>query len=378
MHLTDLSLTDFRSHRDTVVRLESGVTTLTGANGQGKTNLVEAVAYLATLSSHRTATDQALVREGAKKAIIRARLARGNRAATVSLEIIPGQANQAFLGRTKARPSALLGVTRAVAFVPEDLALVKGGPPLRRRYLDELTLQLRPSMAGVMADYEKVVLQRAALLKTLTGLGGQKRAEGIISLEIWDRSAARAGAAIIAQRLALTAKLSEPVSDINSKLAGGGATTMVYRPSVDVTANHSPSQIEQTLIDAMERNRDREIDRGVSLFGPHREELELSLNELPARGYASHGESWSLALALRLASFEVIRTEMDDDPVLILDDVFAELDDSRRRALTGLLAGAEQVLVTAAVASDLPDGLADHRYTIEQGRVMANDGLQSG
>ncbi|MDR1189912.1 MAG: DNA replication/repair protein RecF [Bifidobacteriaceae bacterium] len=369
MHLTDLALTDFRSHRDTVVRLEPGVTTFTGANGQGKTNLVEAVAYLATLSSHRTSTDQALVRQGAEKAIIRARLARGDRAATVSLEIVPGRANRAMLGRTKTKPTGLLGVTRAVAFVPEDLALVKGPPQLRRRYLDELILQLRPSMAGPLADYEKVTKQRSALLKSLAGLGAEGRRDGIVALEVWDGPAAALGAAIIAQRMALVAKLNERVCELYQGLAGAGAATMEYQPSVEVSLDDAAAQVEQKLLAAMAAARTKEIDRGVSLYGPHREELALTLDGLPARGYASHGESWSLALALRLASFQVIRAELDDDPVLILDDVFAELDDSRRQALTGLVRGVEQVLVTAAVGRDVPEGLTDRWYTVGEGQV---------
>ncbi|MDR2565478.1 MAG: DNA replication/repair protein RecF [Bifidobacteriaceae bacterium] len=373
MHLSDLALTDFRSYQDAVLHLETGVTTFVGGNGQGKTNLVEAVAYLATLSSHRTATDQALVRQGAEKAVIRARLARGDRAAQVSLEIVPGKANRALIGRAKVRPVELLGVTRAVGFVPEDLALVKGPPDLRRRFLDELTLQLRPSMAGGFADYQQVVRQRSALLKSLAGLGGEKRREGIGGLEIWDGPAAALGAAITVQRLALAEKLQPRVDQLYGQLAGGGGARLAYRPTVEAAAGDAVADVERKLLDAMAAARDREIDRGACLYGPHREELELTLGELPARGYASHGESWSLALALRLGSFQVIRAEVEDDPILILDDVFAELDTDRRQALTGLVAGVEQVLVTAAVRSDVPDGLTDRWQTVAGGRV-SDDG----
>ncbi|MDR2373910.1 MAG: DNA replication/repair protein RecF [Bifidobacteriaceae bacterium] len=372
MHLTDLALTDFRSHADVSVRLEPGVTTFAGPNGQGKTNLVEAVAYLATLSSHRTAADQALVRQGAAKAIIRARLARGRRAASVSLEIRPGQANRALLGRAKVKPSALLGVTRAVAFVPEDLALVKGGPELRRRLLDELAVQLRPSLAKVLADYDKVIRQRSALLKRLAALPAQARREQSEELEVWDGPAAALGAAIMAQRLRLTAALAGPVADFYGRLASGGEAAVEYRPSVAVSDD--VAQIEGSLREAMAAARQREIERGATLHGPHREDLVLALNGLPARGYASHGESWSLALALRLGSFAVIRAELGDDPILILDDVFAELDSQRRQALTGLVEGVEQVLVTAAVREDVPAGLTDRWHTVADGRVTRDEG----
>jgi DNA replication and repair protein RecF len=373
VHLTDLALTDFRSHREAVVRLGPGVTTFTGANGQGKTNLVEAVAYLATLSSHRAGADQALVRQGADKAVVRARLARGARAAVVSLEIVPGQANRAFLGRAKVKPADLLGVTRAIAFVPEDLALVKGPPEGRRRYLDELALQLRPSLAGVLADYDRVVRQRAALLKTLAGLTGQQRRDGIGGLEVWDGQAAALGGAITAQRLALTAQLGPLVDAAYRGLAGRGTAAVEYKASVAATVDDAAGDVTAKLLSAMADGRAREIERGASLYGPHREDLALSLGGLPARGYASHGESWSLALALRLGAFAVIRAELDDDPILILDDVFAELDQDRRRALTGLVEGVEQVLVTAAVADDVPEGLTDRWYTVGSGSVRPRE-----
>ncbi|MDR3106983.1 MAG: DNA replication/repair protein RecF [Bifidobacteriaceae bacterium] len=417
MHLTDLALTDFRSHRQVVLRLQTGVTTFTGLNGQGKTNLVEAVAYLATLASHRSATDQALVRQGAGKAVIRARLARGERAALVSLEIVPGKSNTAFIGRTKVKPAEALGITRAVAFVPEDLALVKGPPEGRRRYLDELMTQLRPSMAGTLIDYDRVTKQRAALLKTLAGLSGEKLSHGINGLEVWNGPAAALGGAITAARLTLAAKLRPRVDAVYRKLVGedtrltrldpvdvatgadesdkretdssgtvgfdrrsgvGGApdsglAELSYQPTVGAVAGDDAAAVEGKLLAAMASGWGREIERGASLYGPHREDLALYLNGLPARGYASHGESWSLALALRLAAFEVIRDELDDDPILILDDVFAELDQGRRRTLTGLIAEVEQVLVTAAVAGDVPTGLTDHWFTVAEGGVSEGE-----
>ncbi|MDR0626221.1 MAG: DNA replication/repair protein RecF [Bifidobacteriaceae bacterium] len=373
MYLTDLALTDFRSHRETVVRLDAGVTTFSGPNGAGKTNLVEAVTYLATLGSHRVASDQPLIREGADKAIIRARLVREDRAAVVSLEIMAGQANRALLGRAKVKPTALLGVTRAVGFVPEDLVLAKGPPEVRRRYLDEMSVQVKPSMARTLSDYSQVVRQRSALLKSLAGTSGSQRREGIDGLEIWDGPAARLGAAIIHRRITLVQHLEDKVAELYGRIANGGRAKLFYRPSVEVADGDGPEAIEAKLLEAMTGGRDKEIERGLTLYGPHREDLTLALNGRPARGYASHGESWSLALALRLGEFQVIRDEMADDPILILDDVFAELDMTRRQALTKLVEGVEQVLVTAAVKRDVPDGLASHWHAVSEGQVLADD-----
>ena len=373
MYLTDLALTDFRSHRETVVRLDAGVTTFSWPTGAGKPNLVEAVTYLATLGSHRVASDQPLIREGAAKAIIRARLVREDRAAVVSLEIIAGQANRALLGRAKVKPTALLGVTRAVGFVPEDLVLVKGPPEVRRRYLDEMSVQVKPSMAGILSDYSQVVRQRSALLKSLAGTSGAERREVIDGLEIWDGPAARFGAVIIDRRITLVRHLEDIVAELYGRIADGGEAKLSYRPSVEVADGDGLEVIEAKLLAAMVSGRDKEIERGLTLYGPHREALVLAWNGRPARGYASHGESWSLALALRLGEFQVIRDEMADDPILILDDVFAELDLARRRALTKLVEGVEQVLVTAAVKGDVPDGLTSHWYTVSEGQVRAHD-----
>jgi DNA replication and repair protein RecF len=364
MRVTDLSLVDFRSHANAVLRLGGGVSTFVGGNGQGKTNLLEAVAYLATLSSHRASTVAPLIRRGAEKAQIRAKLVRGERAVLVDVELAAGRAVRARVGKAKTKPAELFGLAKAVAFFPEDLALVKGGPDLRRRYLDDLLRQLRPALAGTMADYERVSRQRAALLKELARPGADPGPLGV-----WDEQAARLGGRITANRMALAADLGPLVAQAYSALAGGGEPTLRYAPSVDVGAKPSAGEVESALAEAMAANRDREIARGAGLFGPHREDLELGIWGFPARGYASHGESWSLALALKLGAFELMRRDAGDDPLLILDDVFAELDASRRAALAQLVEGAEQVLVTAAVAGDVPAGLTGRWFAVEDGRV---------
>jgi DNA replication and repair protein RecF len=378
VYLSDLALADFRSHASAVLRLGPGVTAFVGGNGQGKTNLVEAVAYLATLSSHRVASTAPLVRQGAGRAQLKAKLVRGARSVLVELELAAGQAAKARIGRSKVKPSALLGVAKAVAFAPEDLALVKGGPSERRRYLDEILQQLRPSLARVMADYDKVAHQRAALLKSLGQLGPQAWAQAAPTLDVWDLKAAELGGRLVASRMRLAADLAPRVAGAYSQLAAGGEAALAYKPSVDLPERPSPDQAAAALASAMAGGRAKEIERGAGLAGPHRDDLELALNGLPARGYASHGESWSLALALRLGSFELMRQEAGDDPILILDDVFAELDSSRRQAVGTLVGGVEQVLVTAAVAADVPAGLAGRWYALEGGQISPWAGPEAG
>ncbi|MDR1393540.1 MAG: DNA replication/repair protein RecF [Bifidobacteriaceae bacterium] len=374
MYLTDLALKDFRSHRDVLVNLQPGVTALTGANGQGKTNLVEAIAYLATLSSHRASNSSYLVRDQAGSAQIRAKLVRGERALVISLELVPGKASRAKLGKNSVRPANLLGLTKVVCFVPEDLALVKGGPEVRRRYLDQLLVQMRPALAGVMTDYERVVQQRTSLLKSIGAASGTARQEAISTLETWDERAATFGGGLTANRMALVDDLAPLISSAYQAIAPAGQVVAAYHGVLDLVGRPEAAVVTAGLLQAMTQNRQKEIDRGVSLFGPHREDLALSLDSLPARGYASHGESWSLALALRLGSFQLMRQDAKDDPILILDDVFAELDNARRYRLTGLIGDVEQVIITAAVPSDVPTGLVDRWYQVSTEGVEPQDG----
>ncbi|WP_432587467.1 DNA replication/repair protein RecF [Streptomyces sp. HD1123-B1] len=376
MHVTHLSLADFRSYTRAEVELGPGVTAFVGPNGQGKTNLVEAVGYLATLGSHRVSSDAPLVRMGAERAVVRAAVVQGDRQQLVELELNPGKANRARINRSsQVRPRDVLGILRTVLFAPEDLALVKGDPGERRRFLDELITARAPRMAGVRSDYDRVLKQRNTLLKTAAMArrhGSRGGGDGALStLDVWDQHLARAGAELLAQRLELISVLQPLAEKAYEQLApGGGPVLLEYRCSAgeNLAAATGREELYQRLIAALTEARKQEIERGVTLVGPHRDDLVLKLGRLPAKGYASHGESWSYALALRLASYELLRTEAGE-PVLILDDVFAELDERRRERLAELVAPGEQVLVTAAVEDDVPRLLTGTRYAVSDGEV---------
>lgn len=358
MFVRHLGLRDFRSWSEVDLELTAGRTVFIGPNGFGKTNLVEALWYCATLGSHRVANDAPLVRAGTDRAIVSTIVVNDGRELAVDLEIVAGRANKARLNRAPTRSAReILGAVRAVLFAPEDLALVRGDPSERRRYLDELATVRRPRIAAVRADYDKVLRQRTALLKSAAG--GRFRADPTLldTLEVWDGHLAEHGAELMAARLELVNLLAPQVEKAYQVLAPASRpAAIVYRPStgaLDHAGSAGVAECREALEAALTRRRDAELERGMCLVGPHRDDLELILGDQPAKGFASHGESWSMALALRLAAYELLRTE-GGEPVLILDDVFAELDNSRRRALTSAVAGAEQVLVTAAVAEDIP------------------------
>src|SRR4051812_42514353 len=360
MHVRHLSLVDFRSYPEVELELDSGVSAFMGPNGQGKTNLVEAVGYLATLDSHRVATDTPLVRAGAERAVVRAAVVRDGREVRVEVEITPGKANRARLGGAPVpRAREILGTVRTVLFAPEDLAIVKGDPAERRRFLDDLLVARAPRYAGVRADYERVLKQRNALLKTASAARRQG-GSALRTLDVWDAHLATAGAALLAGRHELVEALRPLLDKAYTAVSrGGGPAGMTYKSSLDddVVATSDRDLLAAALGSAVAAVRDQELDRGITLVGPHRDDLVLTLGDLPAKGYASHGESWSMALGLRLAAYDLLRAD-GGDPVLVLDDVFAELDDSRREQLAELVAPAEQVLITAAVAGDRPGGPA--------------------
>jgi DNA replication and repair protein RecF len=395
VRLAHLSLRDFRSYAEVELPLDAGVTALVGPNGQGKTNLVEAVGYLATLGSHRVAQDVPLVRLGAERAVVRGQVVRDDRQLLVELEITPGRANRARVNRSPVpRPRDVLGILRSVLFAPEDLALVKGDPSERRRFLDELLVLRHPRFAGVRSDYDRVLKQRNALLKSGAGRRSSS-SQGQLdlrTLEVWDAHLATVGGELLAARLELVDALRPLVdkayqSVSESGFASDGPAAVDYRSSLfeprrpergtgadgepgpghdDVPLVADKDLLAAALLDRMAAERKAELERGVSLVGPHRDELVLKLGPMPAKGYASHGESWSFALALRLASYDLLRAESDagGEPVLVLDDVFAELDDHRRGRLAAMVARAEQVLVTAAVPGDVPELLAGARVDV--------------
>jgi len=376
VHVSHLSLHDFRSYPAVEVALQPGVTAFLGPNGQGKTNLVEAIDYAARLTSHRVASDAPLVRHGSDQAVIRVSVVRDDRQALVEVEINPGRSNRARVNRSPLpRSREVLGMVRTVLFSPEDLALVKGDPMERRRFLDELLILRAPRFAGVRSDYDRVLKQRNSLLKTAGAArrGGSGPESALSTLGVWDSHLARTGAELLAARLALVEDLRSLVGTSYESVARDadqGAATIGYKSSFELPAGSTPDRndLAQAILDAVGRRRSDELDRGVSLVGPHRDDLSLTLGPLPAKGFASHGESWSFALALRLASYDLLRAG-GDDPILILDDVFAELDTDRRERLAELVADAEQLLVTAAVPADVPAALKGVRMDVADGRV---------
>ncbi|MCZ0858256.1 DNA replication/repair protein RecF [Actinomyces israelii] len=401
MYVSDLALSDFRSYDELVLALEPGPTAFIGPNGQGKTNLVEAVAYLSTLSSHRAGADTALVRRAPPGepqpggAVVRAKVVHGGRPSVLEIEIIAGRANRARLNRGAARPRDLLGILRAVVFAPEDLALVREEPGVRRRFLDDLAVTLRPALAGVRAEHDKILSQRASLLKAARAArrSGGVPASMISSLEVWDAQLAAAAARLMAARTDVVARLRPWAAASYERVSQGqSAARLSYRSSLllhegrpepgprDEAATAAEAELADVattaarLETAMAGMRGREIDRGANLVGAHRDDLILHLGDLPAKGFASHGEQWSLALALRLASYEMLRHDVDayggdGEPVLILDDVFASLDAGRRAALADVVAGAQQALLTAAVDDDVPAALAGTRYRVSASGV---------
>ncbi|MQA13659.1 MAG: DNA replication/repair protein RecF [Pseudonocardiaceae bacterium] len=375
MHVRTLALRDFRCWERLELTLEPGIAALVGANGQGKTNLLEALGYLATLGSHRVATDAPLVRHGADRAIVRGTVVHDERELSVEVEITPGRANRARVNRSPVpRPREVLGILRSVLFAPEDLALVRGDPGQRRHFLDDLLVTRAPRLAGVRADYDKVLRQRSALLKTARH-GGRGGAD-LSTLDVWDGHLARHGAQLLAARLDLLAALGPHAVACYADVAPESRPVGLHYRSglgeaLPVPAAGEPADselIEAALLDELARVRDQEVERGACLVGPHRDDVELSLGGMPAKGYASQGESWSFALALRLGSYELLRAE-GAEPVLLLDDVFAELDRRRRARLAEVARAAEQVLVTAAVAEDVPDELDGTRFDIDDGQV---------
>ena len=396
MHVARLSLTDYRNYERAELELGPGATVLVGRNGQGKTNLVESIGYLSTLGSHRVSSDQPLIRAGADAAIVRALLAHGERELLVELQLNRQGANRAQLNRSPVKTRELPRYAHSVLFAPEDLAIVRGEPSVRRRMLDELLVQRTPRLSGVMADYERVLKQRNSLLKSARVRG--LSADRLPTLDIWDERLVDLGSELIDQRVALIAELSGPLAAAYHSIVDADHAPSL-RPSLSIdgadpdddgpgASGASPSasgsvpapadggaaaasDTRSRFASALQALRTRELERGITLVGPHRDDVLLLLNGLPAKGYASHGESWSFALALRLASAELLRRDSSTgDPVLVLDDVFAELDRLRRQRLAEAIVGFEQVLVTAAVLEDVPEPLTARIVHIDAGRIV--------
>ncbi|PVE77874.1 DNA replication/repair protein RecF [Microbacterium testaceum] len=382
MIVEQLGLKDFRNYAEADVTLSAGANVFVGRNGQGKTNLVEAVAYLATLGSHRVSSDAPLVRDGMDAAIVRARLAHGERSVLLELQLNRQGANKARVNGVNVRTTELPRYAQVVLFAPEDLQIVRGDPSSRRRFADQLIVQRIPRMAAVLADYDRVLRQRSALLKSARARG--VRGDALSTLDVWDDKLVTLGTEVIEARLALASDLSEPVARAYAAIAGAdhdprlswalsvGGGDPEEGEATDGTGSSAP--LADQFRAALAARRPAELERGLTLVGPHRDDLLLMVRGLPVKGYASHGESWSVALALRLASAELLRAESRlGDPVLILDDVFAELDAGRRARLADLAGGYEQVIVTSAVEEDVPEGLRAHVVRVEAGRISGVD-----
>ncbi len=376
MYVRHLSLVDFRSWATAQWPLEPGANILIGQNGAGKTNLVEALGYLATLSSHRVPTDAPLIRRGCERAVVRAAVVSAGRELMLEVEITPGRTNRARINRAPvARARDMVGVFRTVLFAPEDLSLVRGDPSERRRYLDGILIMRTPRLAGVRSDYDRVLKQRSALLKS-AGSRWSRAGTDLSTLDVWDEHLAAAGAALLLARLQLVDEMTAHVVAAYADLAPDSEPVdLAYRSSLgDALPDALPgsgrteADLHKALLTEMIRLRPQELDRGVCLVGPHRDDLDVRLGPGPARGYASQGESWSLALALKLGGFSLLRSD-GVDPVLVLDDVFAELDAARRDRLTELVADADQVLITAAVSDDVPVELAGSRHLVADGMI---------
>ena len=392
MIVTHLSLTDFRNYRSAEVSLVAGSNLFVGSNGQGKTNLVESLAYLSTLGSHRASVDHAMIRQGTDSAIIRARLEHDERQILAEVQLNRSSPNRAQVNRSVIKTRELPRYFSSVLFAPEDLALIRGDPAGRRRFLDELLVLRSPRISAVIADYERVVRQRNTLLKSARSSG--MRGDSLSTLDIWDERLVTLGSQLIEARTALVAELSPEVANAYTSIAGEDHHAMlsnqlsifagrsgadsVGEEDVDagglsygrLTAEDAAVAFTQALAD----RRRNELERGITLVGPHRDDLVLELNSLPARGYASHGESWSFALAMKLASAVLLQRESSTgDPVLMLDDVFAELDEARRTRLAVAIRGFEQVLITAAVLDDVPEELTGNTVHISRGTIVGQE-----
>jgi len=368
MWVSELSLRDFRNHQSTDLTLQAGVTVFVGPNGQGKTNLVEALGYLSNLSSHRVSSDKALVREGEPTATIRASIHHQNRSVALALALNAKGANRAKLNGQPVGVGELVGWLRVVLFTPEDLGIVRGEPATRRKYLDEGVMQLRPRMHTVFADFDKVIRQRNALLKSARAMS---REQLVGNLASWNESLVALATEITLDRQSVLGEITPHIRAAYETIAPGHEVDMALHSSEGLVTDRS--ELAAHYVEQLARRQGEEIDRGMTLVGPHRDDVMITLNGLPSRTHSSHGEAWSLALSLRLGLAQVYRMDSaSGDPVMVLDDVFAELDASRRRTLQRLVSDYEQVLVTAAVREDIPEGFSTQWFTVSAGVVGAD------
>lgn len=386
MRVSHVALDDFRSYRHAVVEFAPGTTVLLGSNGQGKTNLVEAVSYLSAFSSHRVSAEQALVRLPLSPdepqpggAVVRVRLVTaGERETVIELEIVRGKANRAKVNRTQVRPREVLGLLKSVVFSPEDLQIVRSDPQVRRQFLDDLLIQQHPLIAQVKTDFDKVARQRAAVMKSAQAQLRRGFTPDFSTVEVWDDTFAQLSAQLSLARVGLVEELRGPAAHAYEEIGGSPRKLDIefLASQGNCPVGGDVATIAGELKEILASSRMKEAERGVNLFGAHRDDLKLTLGGMPVKGYASHGETWSVALSLRLGAFELLCRD-GDTPILILDDVFAELDSSRRAGLTRMITEAEQVLITAAVADDVPQELHAQVHAVhwdpELGTVVGDE-----
>mgnify|MGYP003341172624 FL=1 len=373
MRVTSLAAVDFRSYSFVEINLNKGITTFIGSNGQGKTNLVEAISYCSTLSSHRVSQDLPLIKLNQPRSIIRTGIKFGERTNWVEIEIWPNKSNKAKLNGSECKKvKEVLGILQTVTFSPEDLKLVKGDPSDKRYFLDDLLVQKSPVFAGIKSDYDRVLKQRNALLKSSYSARKNNLDSVLTTLDIWNEQLINLGSQIILQRHQLINELLPYVSKAYAEIAPSSKPlNIAYLPNV-ASENMVLEDLKVAMDEKLKEKQNDELDRGITLVGPHRDDAEITIGELPAKGYASHGETWSVALALKLASFDLLKANSKaGDPVLILDDVFAELDSSRRNQLTSRVKSVEQVLITAAVEEDVPKDLGGVKLFVNNGKVTS-------
>jgi len=384
MFVKHLTLSHFRNHKNTEIEFETGVNLLVGPNGQGKTNVVEAIEYVSTLSSHRVAGYQPLIHKDSSGAIIRLKVSHETRDVIVDLELNRDNPNQLRINQSPIpKMRDVLGTVYSVVFAPEDIDIVKRDPSNRRSFIDQLLIQFSPRMAGVISDYERVLKQRNTLLKTARSTG--TKGSALSTLDAWDESLVKFGSEIVQTRLTLLERIKPHLTEAYQAIAiANNEPSILMKSSLlgsQVVDDYEEAELDYLTIDELQKVPDlyreklasvrtKELERGITLIGPHRDDLVLLLGDLPAKGYASHGESWSYALALRLASAKLLSAESKTgDPVVILDDVFAELDAGRRDRLASLVADNEQVIITAAVAEDVPSSLKATVFEVSKGEV---------
>jgi DNA replication and repair protein RecF len=357
--ITNLNLNNYRSYTTLDLSLDPGVSIFVGKNGEGKTNIAEAVLYLTFLSSHRASGNTPLIKLGNQSAYIRAKVKYPEREILVELEINGDKANRAKVNQNQVRSQKeIFGIVQTIYFSPEDLDIVRGDPSERRRFIDQLLTLRSPRIAGVISDYERAVKQRNSLLKTRASAD---------ALNPWDKQVAELGGELITLRMLALDELKPIFNQVYKDISDTKPAEIVYKSSIENPTLNQGENSEK-IMERLVNNRGTELDRGLTLTGPHRDDLLLILGDHAVKGYASHGESWSIALSLKLATYNLLKLD-GLSPILILDDVFSELDEERRERLAEIAKSADQTIITVAVENDLPKSITGTKYLVRAGAV---------